>query len=380
MSLLCLNAGSSTLKMTLFDDAAERELASLVFPWAGGENGMRDAFERGLAALAANAPEAAATIHAVGHRVVHCGSHWCRPTRIDAHVRATIACFEEFAPLHNLSELQAITAAQHRFPDLPHVAVFDTTFFADLPERAVIYPLPYEWHSAWGVRRFGFHGLSHDYASARAAEILGRDAAGLRVVVLHLGNGCSASAVRGGKPVATSMGFTPLDGLMMGTRSGSIDPGILVYVQRRHGVDVEALDRALNFESGLLGVSGVSGDVREVEAEADEGNERARLALEIYAERARSVVGGLAVSMGGVDVLVFTAGVGEHSPGVRASICEGLECLGLRMDAERNAAGEPDADISADGSAGRVLVVRAREALMIARATRQEAMAELARV
>lgn len=379
MSLLCLNAGSSTLKMSLFDDAAEREWASLVLPWAGGGTGMREAFERGLVSLAAKAPDAAAEIHAVGHRVVHCGDHWNKPTRIDAHVRSTIACFEEFAPLHNQAELQAITAAQHHFPDMPHVAVFDTTFFAALPERAVIYPLPYAWHAAWGVRRFGFHGLSHEYASARAAEVLSRDAAGLRVVVLHLGNGCSASAVRGGKPVATSMGFTPLEGLMMGTRSGSIDPGILVYVQRRHGMDVEALDRALNFESGLLGVSGVSGDVREVEAAAAEGNERARLALEIYTDRARAVVGGLAVAMGGVDVLVFTAGVGEHAPGVRASICEGLECLGLRIDAARNAAAEPDADVSADDSAGRILVIKTREALMIARATRQVATLEAMR-
>lgn len=376
MSILCLNAGSSTLKAALFDDAAAREDASVVMPWTGGRTGMREALERALAALASQAPEAAAAIHAVGHRVVHGGDSWREPTRIDAHVRAAIARFEEFAPLHNPCALQAIAAAQHRFPDLPHVAAFDTTFFADLPDHAAIYPVPWDWHEAWGVRRYGFHGLSHEYAAGRVAELLGRGSEGLRVVVLHLGNGCSASAVRGGKPIATSMGFTPLEGMMMGTRSGSIDPGILFYVQRRHGVDVETLDRALNLESGLLGVSGVSGDVREVEAAASGGNERAKLALRMYAERARAVVGALAVSLGGVDALVFTAGVGEHSADVRGAICEGLECLGLEIDRKRNEGAEPDVDVATAASRGRIYVVRTREALMIARATRRVTAAE----
>ena len=371
MSLLCLNAGSSTLKLSLFDDDAKHEVAALVVARGEGRESMRETLERGLHELAARAPKEAAGIHAIGHRVVHCGGAWCRPTRIDTHVRATIARNEEFAPLHNHAELQAITAAMHLFPDVPHVAAFDSTFFADLPERVTVYPLPFAWHEEWGVRRFGFHGLNHEYAATRAAEMLGREVSGLRAVVLHLGNGCSASAVSGGKPVATSMGFTPLEGLMMGTRSGSVDPGILVYVQRRHGLDVEALDRALNFESGLLGVSGVSADVREVEAAAAGGHARARLALEIYAERTRTVVGCLAVAMGGVDVLVFTAGVGEHSAGVRASICEGLQCLGLRLDEGLNSTAEADADVTAAYSTGKILVIRAREALMIARATRE---------
>ncbi|MGE5176873.1 MAG: acetate/propionate family kinase [Hyphomicrobiales bacterium] len=376
MSILCLNAGSSTLKSALFDDRAEREHASLVIPWQGGRNGMREALEKCLQGLAEKAPEAAAAIHAVGHRVVHGGDRGNAPARIDAHVRAAIARFEEFAPLHNPSALQAIAAAQHRYADLPHVAVFDTAFFAGLPEHAAVYPLPWDWHEAWGVRRYGFHGLSHEYAAGRAAEMLERAPDGFRVVVLHLGNGCSASAVRGGKPIATSMGFTPLEGLMMGTRSGSVDPGILFYVQRRHGLDVETMDRALNLESGLLGVSGVSGDVREVEAAASRGNERAKLALRMYAERARAVVGALAVALGGVDALVFTAGVGEHASDVRASICDGLECLGLEMDRKRNADAQADLDVATKGSRGRILVVRTREALMIARATRQLAMAE----
>ena len=301
MSILCLNAGSSTIKGALFDDAAEREVASFGLPWAGKPEGMREAMERGLRALTDEAPDASRSIRAVGHRIVHGGAHWSEPTRIDEHVRAAIGRCQEFAPLHNPAALQAIAAAQQRFHDLPHVAAFDTSFFADLPARSAIYPLPYLWHEAWGIRRFGFHGLSHEYASLRAAELLGRDIAGLRVVVLHLGSGCSASAVQSGKPVATSMGFTANEGLMMGTRSGSVDPGILMYMLRRQAFDVETLDRALNFESGLLGVSGISGDIREVEEEAEDGNERAQLALDIYAERARAAVGAMAVAMGGVD-------------------------------------------------------------------------------
>lgn len=378
MSILCLNAGSSTIKAALFDDGAEREMATLTLPWAGDAESVRDTLLKGCQELDMKAPGEIGTIRAVGHRVVHSGGHWRDPVRIDEHVRSAMARCQEFAPLHNPSALQTIAAAQHLFHDLPHVAAFDTTFFADLPARSVIYPLPYEWREAWGIRRFGFHGLSHEYATGRAAELLKRDVVGLRVVVLHLGNGCSASAVRDGKPVATSMGFTAVEGLMMGTRCGSVDPGILMYMLRRQGFDVETLDRVLNFESGLLGVSGVSSDIREVQEAADEGNGRAWLALDIYAERARAMVAALAVSMGGLDALVFTAGVGENAPAMRASICDGLECLGLRLDVERNEAAHADQDVAAGDSKGRILVIRAREALMIARATKRVAEAELA--
>jgi len=309
-------------------------------------------------------------IRAVGHRVVHGGAELHASVRIDAKVQEAIEQATELAPLHNPPALATILVARRRFARIPQVAVFDNTFFAALPPRAHVYPLPYEWHTDWGIRRFGFHGLSHQYCSERAAELLGRPKdPSLRLVILHLGNGCSASAVVGGKPVATTMGFTPLEGLMMGTRSGSIDPGILIYLEQRRGQDDRALDRALNHASGLLGVSGVSGDLREVTAAAASGNERARLALEIYADRARSAVGSLSVTMGGIDAVVFTAGVGEHAAEMRASICAGLECLGVRIDPERNATASPDADVARSDSMGRILVIHTREDHMIARET-----------
>ena len=250
---------------------------------------------------------------------------------------------------------------------MAYVAVFDTAFFAYLRPDAYVYPLPYEWYTDWGVRRFGFHGISHAYCAGRAAELLGGDAAKIRLVICHLGNGCSAAAVRGGVALDTTMGYTPMEGLMMGTRSGSVDPGILLHVQRRHGLDPERLDDALNHRSGLLGVSGVSSDYRQVEAAAVRGDERARLALAIYARRVRSAVGGLAVGMGGIDALVFTAGVGEHSAVLRSAACEGLECLGLRLDPERNATCKPDGDVGRPDSPARILVIETREELMIAR-------------
>jgi acetate kinase len=252
------------------------------------------------------------------------------------------------------------------------VAVFDTAFFGKLPPRSHVYPLPYKWHTDWGVRRFGFHGISHAYCAERAAQLLG-GARDWRVVVCHLGHGCSASAVLGGRARATTMGFTPMEGLMMATRSGSVDPGILVHALRR-GVDVEDLDIALNRRSGLLGVSGVSSDYREVEAAANEGNERARLALDIYADRVRETVGALATTLGGLDALVFTAGVGENSAPLRAAVCEKLEFLGLRLDSAANDGAAPDCDVAHADSPGRILVIRTQENRMIAREVRRVAL------
>jgi acetate kinase len=246
---------------------------------------------------------------------------------------------------------------------VPHVAVFDTAFHATLPPEARTFPVPYRWTSDWGIRRFGFHGLSHAYCSRRAAELLGRPPDELQLVICHLGGGCSDAAVRGGRCVATTMGFTPLDGLMMATRSGSVDPGILLHVQRRHGLTVEQVEAALNHESGLLGVSGISGDMREILAAARAGHERARLALAVYTRRVRQAVGALAVTLGGVDALVFTAGVGEHAAEVRAAVCDGLECLGLELDGEANTACRPDADVARRSSRGRILVIATREDL-----------------
>ena len=247
------------------------------------------------------------------------------------------------------------------------MAVFDTAFFAHLPPRAHVFPLPYAWYSEWGVRRFGFHGISHQYCAARAAEILDRDPAGLRIINCHLGGGCSAAAIHGNVAVASTMGFTPLDGLMMATRPGALDPGIFSHVERRHGLTADDLDAALNHGSGLLGVSGVSSDFAEVERAAEQGDGRARLAVDMFADRVRAAVGALAVSMGGVDVLAFTDRVGENSPTLRAMACQGLECLGLRLDPLRNAANRPDSDISSADSPARILVIHTEEELMIAR-------------
>jgi acetate kinase len=286
---------------------------------------------------------------------------------IDGAVRESIARWSALAPLHNLPALAVISAAEAALPHARQVAVFDTAFFAQLPPRAYIFPLPYAWHSDWGLRRFGFHGISHRYCAGRAAEILDRDPTGLRIINCHLGGGCSAAAIRGNVAVASTMGFTPLDGLMMATRPGSLDPGIFSHVARRHGLTADDLDAVLNRESGLLGVSGVSSDFAEVERAAQQGNDRARLAVDMFADRVRAAVGALAVSMGGVDVLAFTDRVGENSPALRAMACQGLECLGLRLDPLRNEANRPDSDIALADSPARILVIHSEEELMIAR-------------
>jgi acetate kinase len=293
--------------------------------------------------------------------------------RIDDNVKATITAFDGVAPLHNPPALQAILASEAALPGVPQVAVFDTGFFAALPERAYLFPLPYEWYEKWGIRRFGFHGISNAYCASRAAEMLGRGLSELRIVTCHLGGGCSVTAVRGGVPVATTMGMTPLAGIMMGSRSGSIDPGILIHLQRRCGLTVKDIDEALTYRSGLLGLSGVSADMAAIEAAAAEGNIRARLAFEIFADSVRSAIGASVVSMGGIDALVFTDRIGEGSAALRSAACEGLECVGLRLDAERNALCRPDADVAAPDSPAKLLVIHTLEELMIAREARRVA-------
>jgi acetate kinase len=381
MKTLVFNAGSSTLKFSVTESAGETVLVAGQADWSAQPARFvlerpgrpKEAFTLTLRCHG----EAAARIlqeltdmgeiAAVGHRVVHGGSIYTSSVCITPEVKRAIGGLAELAPLHNPADLEVIEAAQVGLPAVPQVAVFDTAFHATMPEWARVYPLPYRWSEEWGLRRYGFHGISHAYCAGRAAEVLGRPASGLRLVICHLGNGCSASAVRDGRCVDTSMGFTPLEGLMMGTRSGSVDPGLLVYVLRRKGVTPEELDRVLNRESGLLGVSGVSSDMRQVLAAAGAGNARARLALDIYAHRVRKTVGALAATLGGLDALVFTAGVGEHAAEVRGQVCRGLECLGLELDAGANTACRPDADVAAAGSRGRILVIATREELMIVR-------------
>jgi len=366
MALLILNAGSSSLKFSLIDPGDLRV-------WTHGtielESGFDRAVQRAIAETGSFAEsESAAAIDAVVHRVVHGGARFTEPVRITPEVRGALNELTPLAPLHNPPSLEAIDAALAALDGTPHVAVFDTAFHATLPSEARIYPLPHEWSERWGLRRFGFHGLNHEYCAGRAAEMLGRSSKDFRLVVAHLGNGASVTAITDGRSIDTSMGFTPLEGLMMGTRSGSVDPGLLMHLQRTCGVSLDEMDRVLNHESGLLGVSGRSSDMRTVMDASDAGDSRASLAVSIFVHRARQAIGGLAVTLGRVDALVFTGGIGEHSPQVRAAICNGLSCLGLEMDENSNRSAHPDAVVSSPASPGRILVVEAREDVTMARA------------
>ena len=391
MSILVFNAGSSSLKFGLFDGKTFVSLASGMIDWAadptradfivlsGCADEVRSQVEvpdytaavshilRSLTGMKLISHAGKSPVKAVGHRVVHGGTIFRESVLIDKSVESTIKRLVELAPLHNPPAIKTIEAAEDALPGVPQVAVFDTALYANMPRKAIVYPLPYEWYTDWGIRRFGFHGISHSYCANRAAELQGKDLARLRIVSCHLGNGCSATATHFGVPVATTMGFTPMDGLMMGTRPGSVDPGILLYIQQHKGLSVGEIDHILNHDSGLLGISGVSSDFRKVEEAALHGNERARLALEIYACRVREAIGALTVTMGGIDVLVFTAGVGENSASLRATVCDGLECLGLMLDIQSNATSQPDANIAISGSPAQILVIHTREDLMIAR-------------
>jgi acetate kinase len=388
--ILVCNAGSSSLKFSLFD--AEDELlladggidwltkpARLVFREANQPEIREelklekhaDAAARILDDLQAG-PSAALhsldELRAVGHRVVHGGERYTSAVRITPEVKQAIEELAELAPLHNPASLDGITAVEQVLPHVPQVAAFDTAFHATLSEAARTYPVPQKWTRAWGIRRYGFHGLSHSYCSGQAEKIIGRR--DLRLVTAHLGNGASVSAVRDGVCVDTSMGFTPLEGLMMGTRSGTVDPGILVYLLRHKGLDVNALDKALNYESGLLGISGVSSDMRQVLSELSH-NPDAQLAVDVYAHRIRQTIGAMAATLGGIDALVFTAGVGERAVEIRKRVCENLNYLGLELDRRANETCKPDADIATRASTARILVIATREDLTIMRETRR---------
>jgi acetate kinase len=368
MLVLVLNTGSSTVKFSLIDTATEQARLE------GTIDCHEQHFQRPADAVKAvlEKPELAAerrAIAAVGHRVVHGGSRYVQSQRITPEVVAGIRELTELAPLHNPVSLEGIEAAQEAWPDLPHVAVFDTAFHATLPPAAYTYALPHDWIADRRLRRYGFHGLSYAYCSRRAVEMLGCEPAGTRLVICHLGNGCSLAAVRDGVSIDTTMGFTPLDGLVMGTRSGSVDPSLLTFVQRRRGISAEEMDRLLNHESGLLGVSGLSSDMRQIDKAAETGHAGARLALDVFLHRLRQLVGAMAASLGGVDALVFTAGIGEHSATVRAAACRGLEFLGLELDAAANAGCRPDADVATASSPARILVIATREDLTVVRET-----------
>ncbi|MEA5620272.1 acetate kinase [Cronbergia sp. UHCC 0137] len=304
-------------------------------------------------------------IDVVGHRVVHGGQDYQKPVIITQEVKEAIALLSNLAPSHNPLALAGIETIEQTLGDVTQVAVFDTGFHRTIPDSAAIYPVPYEWVKK-GIRRYGFHGISHQYCSTRAAQILGRDLSSLRLITCHLGNGCSLAAIKHGRSVDTTMGFTPLEGLMMGSRSGSIDPGILIYLLRQSDYTPEQLDHILNQASGLRGVSGVSSDLREIIKAIDQGNQRAQLAWDMYVHRLQTGIGAMLGNLGGLDALVFTAGVGEKSAAIRQAACESWEFLGLKIDPEKNHQSAIDVDIATEDSTIRVLVIGTQEDWAIA--------------
>jgi acetate kinase len=312
------------------------------------------------------AVSAPSEIDIVGHRIVHGGKNFEDATVITPQVKSAIARMSVFAPLHNRAELEGIELVEKRLGKVPQVAVFDTGFHSRLPEAAAVYPGPYEW-LAQGIRRYGFHGINHEYCAERAAQLLGRELNSLKLVTCHLGNGCSLAAIRHGRSVDTTMGFTPLDGLMMGTRSGSLDPGILTYLMREEKSTGKQLDNLLNTKSGLLGISGISGDMRQIVASMKDGNPRAKLAFEIFVHHLQSGIGAMIAVLAGIDALVFSAGIGENSPEVRAAACANFAFLDLKLDAAKNTQYSVDQDISVSNSTVRVLIIRAQEDWAIAR-------------
>lgn len=357
LRVLTVNAGSSSLKLSLLD--GDRVITSRHVETPDGLDG--GPAEGALAELlgGTDPPDA------VGHRVVHGGGVYTRAVRIDTQVRAHLEEFVQLAPLHQPAALAGIDLVSRALPDVPAVACFDTAFHATMPEAATTYAVPASWRDDLGLRKHGFHGLSHAYASRRSAALVDRPAADLRIVVCHLGAGASLCAVRGGESVDTTMGFTPLAGLVMATRPGDVDPGILIWLLRHTSLDVDAIENALEHGSGLAGLAGTA-DMQKVLARAEKGDPDAAAALAVYVHRLRSGVGGMVASLGGLDVLTFTGGVGEQAPAVRALATAGLGYLGVGIDIGRNSRARSDADISAAGMPVRCLVVHAREDLQIA--------------
>ncbi|MFH0914859.1 MAG: acetate kinase [bacterium] len=389
MKALVLNCGSSSIKFQFHDAATHTALARGLVSRIGEEGAQIDAqtgavkqsrqaaipdHGRGLELILESLldPQTGVVkdlseVSAVGHRVVHGGRFFSAPALLTEEVIARIEECAPLAPLHNPPILLGIRESLRILPDTPQVAVFDTAFHATIPAQAHVYALPYEYYTDYGVRRYGFHGISFQSVSQRTDAVLGGKLSELKAVIAHLGNGASITAVDRGKSVDTSMGLTPLEGLVMGTRPGDLDPGVILFMMRQLGLSAGDVDRILNKESGLLGVSGVSNDMRDVRANAETGDRRCQLALELYSYRLKKYVGAFAAVMGGLDVLVFTAGVGENDPEIRAAVCEGLSFLGIKLDAESNARVRGvEGDISAAGSRVRVLVVPTDEERLIA--------------
>ena len=392
MYILVINAGSSSVKYELFDmkdestlakgivDRVGMEDASLIHNIAGGrevniESNISD-YDTALGLITGalvhpeyGVIESVNAILAVGHRVVHGGEEVSDSVLITPDVENIIReCFD-LAPLHNPPNMMGIEACKKILPGVPQVAVFDTAFHRTIPEEAYLYAVPHRLYEEYSIRRYGFHGTSHRYVAGMAAKILERRLEGLRMVTCHLGNGCSITAIKDGRSIDTSMGFTPLEGLIMGTRSGDIDPAIVFYLMDRAGMTAPEIKEMLNKESGLLGLSGLSGDMRDLEKAASEANNRAITALNCFAYRIMKYIGAYAASMGGLDSIVFTAGIGENSGRIRAMVCGRLEFLGAKIDDERNADPDGGPIISSDDSDVKILVVPTNEELMIARDT-----------
>lgn len=391
MNVLVINCGSSSLKFQLINSDTEAVLAKglcerigidgrLTYQPAGGEKTTEDkampthteAIQFVIDALTdakRGVVGSLEEIGAVGHRVVHGGEKFASSAVItDEMIKAVEEC-NDLAPLHNPANLIGIEACKKLMPNTPMVGVFDTAFHQTMPEKAYMYGLPYEYYEDYKVRRYGFHGTSHSFVSKRTAEILGKDYNNLKTIVCHLGNGASICAVLNGKSVDTSMGLTPLEGLVMGTRSGDIDPAILEFLAKKEGMDITELMNMLNKKSGVQGVSGISSDFRDLAAGAAEGNKRAQIALDVFCYRVAKYVGSYAAAMNGVDAIAFTAGIGENDGYVRAKVCEYLGYLGIEVNAEANGKRGEEIEISTSDSKVKVLVVPTNEELAIARET-----------
>lgn len=392
MKILVLNAGSSSQKSCLYqigDDLPDlplKPLWSAKIDWTYSQGiaelkvkstkgelkaelsssdriavmfHMLDSLYKGETQVIDNLSE----INIVGHRVVHGGEDYREATIITQTVIDAISRFASFAPVHNPVNLEGITTIEQILPDVPQVAVFDTAFHSQLPAKAAVYPIPYTFFEQ-GIRRYGFHGINHEYCAHRTAQLLNKDIKSLRLITCHLGNGCSIAAIRGGISIDTTMGFTPLDGLMMGSRSGSVDPGILIHLLRQ-GYDADKLDEMLNKASGLKGISGLSNDMRQI-ITAKKDNYRAQLAFDMYVRSLCQHIGAMLVTLGGVDAIAFTGGVGEHQPPIRAAACEALAFVGIKIDSDKNADSPIDVDIATNDSSARILVIEAQEDWAIA--------------
>ena len=392
MNILVINCGSSSLKYQLINSDTEAVLAKglcerigiegsqITYQPAGGEKEVTvspmpthtQAIQMVLDALTnkkSGVIASLAEVGAVGHRVVHGGEKFTSSTVITDEAMKAIEECNDLAPLHNPANLIGIRACQELMPNVPMVAVFDTAFHQTMPEEAYLYGLPYEYYEKYKVRRYGFHGTSHSFVSKRAAEVAGKPYEDLKIIVCHLGNGASLSAVKNGKSVDTSMGLTPLEGLIMGTRSGDMDPAIMEYIAKKENLDIAGVMNVLNKKSGVLGLSGVSSDFRDIEEAAEAGNDRAAKALAAYNYRVVKYIGAYTAAMDGVDVIAFTAGLGENGKSMRKAVCEHLSYLGIKIDDEANSVRGKDIVISTPDSKVKVMVIPTNEELAIARET-----------